>query len=46
MAFGSGMGAGWVTIIEVDTGVLERLTVSPASRFALLLARSCVTWSG
>jgi ABC-2 type transport system permease protein len=37
MAFGSGMGAGWVTIIELDTGVLERLTVSPASRFALLL---------
>jgi len=37
MAFGAGMGAGWITIAEVDTGVMERLTVTPASRLALLL---------
>jgi ABC-2 type transport system permease protein len=37
MAFGAGMGAGWITIAELDSGVLERLTVTPASRFALLL---------
>lgn len=37
MAFGAGMGAGWITIAELDSGVFERLTVSPASRFALLL---------
>jgi ABC-2 type transport system permease protein len=37
MAFGAGMGAGWITVAELDSGVLERLTVTPASRFALLL---------
>ena len=37
MAFGAGMGAGWVVIWEMDTGVTERLRVTPASRLALLL---------
>ncbi|OHV45553.1 ABC transporter permease [Pseudofrankia sp. BMG5.36] len=37
MAFGSGMGAGWIVIDEVRTGVIERLRVTPVSRFALLL---------
>jgi ABC-2 type transport system permease protein len=37
MAFGAGMGAGWVAIAELDGGVLERLTVTPTSRLALLL---------
>jgi ABC-2 type transport system permease protein len=37
MAFGAGMGAGWTVIWELDSGVLERLRVTPASRLALLL---------
>ncbi|NJD66825.1 MAG: ABC transporter permease [Chloroflexi bacterium] len=37
VAFGAGMGAGWTVITELDTGVLERLRVTPASRLALLL---------
>lgn len=37
MAFGAGMGAGWVVIWEVDSGITERLRVTPASRLALLL---------
>jgi ABC-2 type transport system permease protein len=37
MAFGAGMGAGWVVIFERDTGVLERLRSTPASRLALLM---------
>lgn len=37
MAFGAGMGAGWGIIWEVDTGVIERLRVTPTSRFALLM---------
>src|ERR1019366_9211452 len=37
MAFGAGMGAGWITIWEIDTGVIERLSVTPVSRFALVL---------
>ncbi len=37
MAFGAGMGAGWVVIWELDSGVVERLRVTPASRLALLL---------
>ncbi len=37
MAFGAGMGAGWIVIWEVDSGVVERLSVTPVSRFALLL---------
>jgi ABC-2 type transport system permease protein len=37
MAFAAGMGAGWVVIWEVDSGVIERFRVTPASRFALLI---------
>jgi len=37
MAFGAGMGAGWIVVDELTTGVLERLRVTPASRLALLL---------
>ena len=37
MAFGAGMGAVWVVIWEMDSGVIERLRVTPGSRFALLL---------
>jgi len=37
IAFGAGMGAGWTVIWELDTGVIERLRVTPASRLALLL---------
>jgi ABC-2 type transport system permease protein len=37
IAFGAGMGAGWPVIWELDTGVVERLRVTPASRLALLL---------
>ena len=37
MAFGAGMGAGWVVIWELDTGVTERLRVTPASRLAMLM---------
>jgi ABC-2 type transport system permease protein len=37
IAFGAGMGAGWPIIWELDSGVIERLRVTPASRFALLL---------
>lgn len=37
IAFGAGMGAGWTVIWELDSGVIERLRVTPASRLALLL---------
>ncbi|HEY2507130.1 MAG TPA: ABC transporter permease [Streptosporangiaceae bacterium] len=37
LAFGAGMGAGWTVIWELDSGVIERLRVTPASRLALLL---------
>jgi ABC-2 type transport system permease protein len=37
IAFGAGMGAGWPVIWELDSGVIERLRVTPGSRFALLL---------
>jgi len=37
LAFGSGMGAGWVIIDDLHSGVVERLRVSPASRFSLLM---------
>ena len=49
MAFGSGMGAGWIVIWELDSGVLERLRVTPVSRLALLLGtvlRDVVTFVG
>lgn len=37
LAFSSGMGAGWSVIAELDSGVIERLRVTPVSRFALLM---------
>ena len=37
MAFGAGMGAGWIVIWELQSGVIERLRVTPASRFSLLM---------
>jgi len=37
LAFGSGMGEGWVIVDDLKTGVIERLRVSPASRFSLLM---------
>ena len=37
IAFGAGMGAGWPVIWELDSGVIERLRVTPASRLALVL---------
>ena len=48
MAFGAGMGAGWIVIAELDTGVIERLRVTPASRLALVLGtvvRDVVTFT-
>ena len=39
LAFGSGTGAGWVIIAELQSGVIERLRVTPASRFALLMGK-------
>ena len=37
MAFGAGMGAGWIVVWELQSGVIERLRVSPVSRFSLLM---------
>lgn len=37
MAFGSGMGAGWIVIWELQSGVIERFRVSPVRRFSLLM---------
>lgn len=37
MAFGAGMGSGWIVIWELQSGVVERLRVTPASRFSLLM---------
>ncbi|MTI56591.1 ABC transporter permease [Geosporobacter ferrireducens] len=37
LAFGSGMGAGWSVIWELQSGVIERLRVTPASRFSILM---------
>ncbi|WP_040949974.1 ABC transporter permease [Gorillibacterium massiliense] len=37
MAFGAGTGSGWTVIWELQSGVIERLRVSPASRFSLLM---------
>lgn len=37
MAFGAGMGAGWTVIWELQSGVIERMRVTPASRFSLLM---------
>lgn len=37
LAFGTGMGAGWIVIDELKAGVIERLRVTPVSRLALIL---------
>lgn len=37
LAFGSGVGSGFSTIFEMQTGVTERFRVTPASRLAILL---------
>jgi ABC-2 type transport system permease protein len=37
MAFGAGMGAGWIVIWELQSGVIERFRVTPVSRFSLLM---------
>jgi ABC-2 type transport system permease protein len=37
LAFGSGMGSGWTIIWELQSGVIERLRVTPASRFSMLM---------
>lgn len=37
LAFGSGSGSGWTVIWELQSGVIERLRVTPASRFAILM---------
>jgi ABC-2 type transport system permease protein len=36
LAFASGLGPGFSTIFELKAGVIERLRVTPASRFAIL----------
>jgi ABC-2 type transport system permease protein len=37
LAFASGMAGGFGTIFELQAGVIERLRVTPASRFAILM---------
>lgn len=37
LAFSSGMGAGWTVIWELQSGVIERFRVTPASRFSLMI---------
>ena len=37
LAFSAGMGAGWLVIWELKSGVIERLRVTPASRFSIML---------
>ncbi len=37
LAFASGMSGGFGTIFELQAGVIERLRVTPASRFAILM---------
>jgi len=37
LAFGAGMGSGWTVIWELQSGVIERLRVTPASRFSILM---------
>jgi ABC-2 type transport system permease protein len=37
LAFASGIGSGYSTIFELKGGVIERLRVTPASRFAILI---------
>jgi ABC-2 type transport system permease protein len=37
LAFASGMGPGFSTIFDLQTGVIERFRVTPSSRFAILM---------
>ena len=37
LSFSTGMGSGWTIIHELETGVIERLRVTPASRFSILM---------
>lgn len=37
LAFSAGMGAGWTVISELQSGVIERLRVTPARRFSILM---------
>ncbi|MCL2338256.1 MAG: ABC transporter permease, partial [Firmicutes bacterium] len=37
LALTSGMSSGWVIIWELESGVIERLRVTPASRFSILM---------
>ena len=37
LAFSTGMGSGWTIIWELQSGVIERLRVTPASRFSILM---------
>lgn len=37
LAFGSGMGAGWLMVFDLQNGIIEKLRVTPASRFAMLM---------
>ena len=37
LAFSTGMGSGWTIIHELDTGVIERLRVTPARRFSIMM---------
>ena len=37
LAFSSGMGAGWTIIWEAQSGLIERFSAMPVSRFAMLL---------
>ena len=37
LAFSSGMGSGWTILWELQSGVVERLRVTPASRFSILM---------
>jgi len=36
LAFSTGMGSGWTIIHELETGVVERMRVTPAARFSML----------
>jgi len=37
LAFSTGMGSGWTIINELQSGVIEHLRVTPASRFSILM---------
>ncbi len=37
LAFSAGMGSGWTVIWELQSGVIERLRVTPARRFSILM---------